>query len=202
MCEMEEDLLFRILFIVSYAAFASVRIFYRGKTRGRESAKNTEKLGWSGAALSIGILGYIAAVILYVLVPDWILFANIGLTAPIRWIGVVIAFVATSLVLWTHRVLGAQYSARQEIQQEHFIISVGPYNRVRHPMYTGFNLFSISAGIISSNLLLILFAILVLLPFPWLARKEEKMLQKEFGNEYSDYMARTGRFLPPLRKKE
>ncbi|MHA2423839.1 MAG: methyltransferase [Candidatus Thorarchaeota archaeon] len=199
---MMEELHYRILFIASYAIFASVRVYYRSKTRGREEAKTREKMDWSGAFLSFAIIGYFIAVGLYLIVPDWIQWAYIELGEPIRLIGFSVSLLGAFLVLWIHRVLGKQYSALQEIQQDHDIITVGPYSRVRHPMYTVFVLYSISVSIISSNILLILFAILIAIPFPQLARNEERMLTEEFGQDYVDYMARTGRFLPPFRRKK
>jgi protein-S-isoprenylcysteine O-methyltransferase Ste14 len=198
-----EEVYYRLLFVLSYAIFASVRIYYRTKTSlGREEAKTREKMDWSGALLSFAILGYFVAVGLYLIVPDWIQWAYVELGEPLRWIGFGVSLIGAFLVLWIHRVLGKQYSAQQEIQQDHEIITVGPYSRVRHPMYTVFILYSISVSIISSNILLIIFTILIAIPFPQLARNEEKMLTEEFGQGYVDYMARTGRFLPPFRRKE
>lgn len=199
---MEEELLFRIVFILLFATFAGVRIYYRSKTIGRESKKDYQKTDWSLLLLFIAIIGYFAGLFFYVLLPDWIAWAWVNLTSPIRWIGVFSAILAILLVFWTHRVLGEQYSARQEIQINHRLIDQGPYSRVRHPMYTGFNLFSFSVGVISSNLLLILFAVLIVIPFPWLARREEEMLLDELGEEYGHYMRRTGRFFPSFRKRE
>jgi len=197
----EEELLFRILFVVMYALFASVRIYYRGKTIGRESEKDYTKLDKSAIALSVAILGYLGSVIIYVIIPDFIQWSYIALPYLIRWLGVGIALAATILVFTTHRLLGAQYSAKQEIQKDHALISEGIYNRIRHPMYTGFNMFALAVSLISSNLLLIIFAILLALPFPWMARKEEDMLIEQFGDEYREYMTRTGRFFPPIGKR-
>ena len=197
---MEEDLMFRVLFIVSYALFAGVRVYFRGKTLGREPEKDYTETGPAGKALSLFILGYLFVVILYVLVPEWIGFTHIPLPVMVRWGGVVVALISVFLVFWTHISLGRQYSARQEIQQDHLLITEGVYSRVRHPMYTVFGLFSFSVAIISSNLLLLVFSILVFIPFPWLARHEEKMLIDKFGDEYRKYMEQTGRFLPRIRK--
>jgi protein-S-isoprenylcysteine O-methyltransferase Ste14 len=69
-------------------------------------------------------------------------------------------------------------------------------------MYTTLNLFSVSVALVSSNLLLIIFAILVALPFPWIAKREEAMLTDQFGDEYRAYMKRTGRFFPPIRHRK
>ena len=91
---------------------------------------------------------------------------------------------------------------KQEIQKEHVLISEGIYNQIRHPMYTSFITFSLAVAIISSNLLLIIFAIIVVIPFPWMARKEEEMLIEQFGQDYTEYMERTGRFFPPIRKQK
>ncbi|MFW9848600.1 MAG: methyltransferase family protein [Candidatus Thorarchaeota archaeon] len=197
-----DEIFYRILFIVSYIVFAGVRVYYRSQTRGREEAKTREEVDWSGVFLSFAIIGYFISIGLYLIVPDWIQWTYFELGEPFRLIAFGLSFCVTGLILWTHRVLGKQYSALQEIQQDHQIISVGPYSRVRHPMYTGFILYSICVSLISSNLLLILFAFLIAIPFPKLARNEERMLIREFGDEYKDYMAKTGRFLPPLRRKD
>ena len=199
---MEEELLFRILFVAIYALFASVRIYYRSKTIGRESEKDYTKLDKSTITLSVGILGYLISCIFYVILPDLIFWAYIELPSLIRCCGVGIALAATGLVLTTHRTLGAQYSAKQEIQKEHVLISEGIYNQIRHPMYTSFITFSLAVAIISSNLLLIIFAIIVVIPFPWMARKEEEMLIEQFGQDYTEYMERTGRFFPPFRRQK
>ncbi|MFW9919455.1 MAG: methyltransferase [Candidatus Thorarchaeota archaeon] len=198
---MDDELLFRVLFVASYALFAGVRIYYRGKTIGRESEKDYEVMDKSTVFLSIAILGYLALVIIYVLLPDFISWTYIGLPTMIRWFGFGLALIGTGLTLLTHKTLGAQYSAKREIQKEHVIISEGIYSHVRHPMYTSMNAFSIAVAIMSSNLLLIIFAFLVALPFPWLARKEEAMLIDQFGDDYREYMKGTGRFLPLLRKQ-
>jgi protein-S-isoprenylcysteine O-methyltransferase Ste14 len=68
-------------------------------------------------------------------------------------------------------------------------------------MYTGFNVFSLSLAVMSSNLLLLLFAVLVALPFPWIAVEEERMLLDTFGDEYREYMRRTGRFFPKILER-
>jgi protein-S-isoprenylcysteine O-methyltransferase Ste14 len=52
----------------------------------------------------------------------------------------------------------------------------------------------------TSNLLVILFAALVVIPFPWIARAEEEMLLETFGDDYREYMRRTGRFFPRMQK--
>ena len=109
------------------------------------------------------------------------------------------ALFATGLTLWIHRTLGQQYSAKLEIQKDHQLITVGPYSKVRHPMYTTLNLFSLSVSLISANILLIFFAISVAIPFYWIVRAEEELLIGQFGEEYLEYMKTTGRFFPRLR---
>jgi protein-S-isoprenylcysteine O-methyltransferase Ste14 len=56
-------------------------------------------------------------------------------------------------------------------------------------------------ALITSNLLVIFFAVLVVIPFPWIARAEEEMLLETFGEEYREYMKNTGRFFPRIQKQ-
>lgn len=197
--DMEEDLLFRILFVSVYVVFAGARFYYRGKNVGRESKKDYGKVNKSTLFLSAAILGYLGLVVVYVLLPDLIAWAYLSLPTLIRWLGFGLALIGIGLTLLTHRTLGMQYSARLEIQKEHNIITEGIYNHVRHPMYISLNTFSFAMSLMSSNLLLIIFSLLVMLPFPWIARQEESMLIDQFGDEYRNYMGRTGRFFPRIR---
>ncbi|MFW9800575.1 MAG: methyltransferase [Candidatus Thorarchaeota archaeon] len=193
---MDDELMFKIIFIAVYAVFAGVRVYYRSQTLGRTSEKEYSLRTKATVALSVAILGYFASVGLYIVAPQWIQMFHLPLPLWIRWLGVGLAVVGTVLVVWIHRTLGRQYSAKWEIQEQHELITVGPYSRVRHPMYTTFILFSSSVSLITANLLLILFAISVAIPFYWIARKEEEILIDQFGNEYIQYMKHTGRFLP------
>ena len=68
-------------------------------------------------------------------------------------------------------------------------------------MYTVLIAFSFGMSLLTANFLIIGFAILLMVPFPFVARKEEQMMLETFGDDYSDYMKRTGRFLPQMRKK-
>ncbi len=196
---MDEELVFRILFISIYAVFAGVRVYYRSQTLGRTSEKEYTQKTKAIIALILAILGYFLVMGLWIVIPQTILVFQIALPLLIRWFGVGMAVIAIALTVWIHRALGRQYSAKWEIQQGHKLIIAGPYRRVRHPMYTTLNLFSLSVSLITANLLLILFAISVAIPFFWIARAEEAILIEQFGDEYLEYMKNTGRFFPPLR---
>ena len=124
---------------------------------------------------------------------------QIPLPSVFRWFGAGLALIATALTLWIHRTLGKQYSAKLEIQTGHQLITMGPYSKIRHPMYASLNLFSLSVSLISANLLLIIFAIFVAIPFHWITKVEEELLIEQFGEEYLAYMKTTGRFVPRLR---
>ncbi|MFX0210999.1 MAG: methyltransferase [Candidatus Hodarchaeota archaeon] len=195
---MEEELIFRILFISIYAVFAGVRIYYRSQSLGRTSEKEYTQKTKAIMALILAILGYFVVIGLWIVFPQSVLLFQIPLPSLIRWGGVGMAIIAIALTVWIHRTLGKQYSAKWEIQKDHKLITVGPYSRVRHPMYTTLNLFSISVSLITANLLLILLAISVAIPFFWIARAEEDILIEQFGEEYLEYMKITGRFFPRL----
>lgn len=199
---MEEELMFRIIFVLTYSIFGSIRIYYRSQTIGRESEKEESLMDKPTIFLSVVILAYFASMFIYILIPNWIFWAHLDLHIVIRWAGLALAALGIGLLAWIHHTLGRQYAAKLEIQKEHALIKAGPYNKVRHPMYTVFILFSLAVALISSNLLMIVFAILIAIPFQWITQKEERMLTDQFGEEYQSYMKRTGRFLPLIRRKE
>jgi protein-S-isoprenylcysteine O-methyltransferase Ste14 len=196
--EVEEGLLFRLLFVGLYGVFAVIRIYFRTQNLGRESKDEESTMSKEGVFLSVVILSYFSIIFLYLLFPDWIAFAHFDYPVEIRWIGVVLGIVSIVALYWTHVTLGRQYSARLEIQQEHELVQTGVYARVRHPMYTVFISFSLAVAIVSSNWLMIFAGVLIGVGLYLITLTEEKMLTREFGEEYSEYQKRTGRFLPKI----
>ena len=199
---MDEELFFRLLFIAIYAVFFVVRIRYRvGSSRRKEPERRQKAGSWASKMLIIAILGYFVSIVLYMLDVPWVSWSRLSMPPWLRWLGVIGAASSVLLVAWTHRALGRQYSAEFAIQKDHVLVTTGPYARTRHPMYTALNMFSFSMAMMTSNLLVLLFAVLVIVPFPWIAKSEEQMLLETFGEDYREYIRRTGRFFPRILRK-
>jgi protein-S-isoprenylcysteine O-methyltransferase Ste14 len=81
-------------------------------------------------------------------------------------------------------------------QRSHHLATSGIYARIRHPQYVGF--VAIMFGFLlqwPTLVTLVMFPILVFM-YAHLARREEQDMEREFGDEYRQYAARTPRFIP------
>ena len=139
------------------------------------------------------------------IVPSWVYgtFLNFLFNGAefLQVVSVPIILFGAVLAAWASRKLGQQASDAPIVREKHNLITTGPYSRIRHPGYT-------ARMIIDFGVLLLLFNTLQfisLLTWIGLAHRkavlEEELLASEdgFGKDYSDYMLRTGRFLPRLR---
>ncbi|MGY5861223.1 MAG: isoprenylcysteine carboxylmethyltransferase family protein [Candidatus Thorarchaeota archaeon] len=202
---MADDLIYRALFVGIYALFFGVRGYYRfvkpkrNQTDQDESEPERKKFGIAESAISIFILGFLFSTILYIIGSPWIDWPQIpSYSIWLRLLGILLALASIPLLAWIHRTLDRQYSACLQIKSGHQLISTGPYARVRHPMYTVFSLFSVGIALLTGNLLIITFSLMLMFSFPWIAKKEEQMMIETFGDEYREYMTRTGRFFPKI----
>jgi len=122
---------------------------------------------------------------------------HISLAVSIRWLGVMLGALSLALFLWTHWTLGKNWSPVLAIRTDHALVVRGPYRYVRHPMYSAFFIFGTGLALSSANWLI---AITYLAPFTLLyfvrVGSEEQMLAAQFGQSYTDYIARTGRLVP------
>jgi len=96
--------------------------------------------------------------------------------------------------------LSAAWKALYEAQRTQRLATTGPYAYVRHPQYGGFILIMLGFLFQWPTLItLIMFPILVTM-YVRLARREEKEVLAEFGEEYRRYMASTPAFVPRRRR--
>ncbi len=201
---MADEMFYRVLFVLLYALFFSVRGYYRFVKPQRaepDVVEERKKFGIAEGVISFAILGYFASIILYLLNLPWFAWSQIpAFPEFIRWIGVVLTLVSVPFLWWIHKTLDRQYSPCLQIKESHRLITDGPYASVRHPMYTVFNSFSFGVSLLTANFFILGFAVILIIPFPFVAQKEEHMLLEKFGDEYAEYMKRTGRFLPRIRK--
>jgi protein-S-isoprenylcysteine O-methyltransferase Ste14 len=87
-------------------------------------------------------------------------------------------------------------------QQAHTLATSGPYTRIRHPQYAAFVLIMFGFLVQWPTLLtLAMFPVLVFM-YVRLARREEREVAAEFGQEYERYAARTPAFIPRLARPE
>jgi protein-S-isoprenylcysteine O-methyltransferase Ste14 len=141
-----------------------------------------------------------AGLVLYLLSPPWWTWTSISLGEWIQWSGVVMALVPIFFLIWVHRHLNKQWSIALELREDHKLITTGPYRYVRHPMYLGVFTYTIGLMMISLDVLVILFfAFTIWVNYRRIPR-EEQMLIQEFGDEYLEYIKRSGRLLPDFRR--
>ena len=78
------------------------------------------------------------------------------------------------------------------------MIETGLYKYVRHPIYTGLLLATLGSCVQSMAVVKFFFWFLLLALLIYKARFEEKLLAAKYST-YTDYMKRTGRFVPRLK---
>ena len=150
--------------------------------------------------LLLPFLGMQLIPIVYLLTP-WLDFADYGLPA---WASVaagavgVVVFVAAIWLLWrSHADLGRNWSSTLQIVEGHSLVTDGVFRHIRHPMYTAHLLWAIAQALLLQNWIAGLAFLVASVPL-YLRRipAEEQMMLEQFGDEYREYMKRTGGLFP------
>ena len=116
---------------------------------------------------------------------------------PAFVVGIVVLLIGLALRQWSHHTLGRFHQALVTIQDEHDLVTSGPYRLVRHPMYTGSAIAFLGVGLALGTwpgLLLVFFGTLAAM-----VRRisvEERALTQALGEEYASYAADRSRMLP------
>jgi protein-S-isoprenylcysteine O-methyltransferase Ste14 len=132
--------------------------------------------------------------------PGLVAWAQAPLPAWLRWAGAGIALSAAPLLGWTFHTLGHNLTDTVATRANSYLVTAGPYRWVRHPFYVTIFLFMTGFSLLCAvwPFALLMGAVLVLLAVR--TPLEERKLVERFGDAYVAYAARTGRFIPTLRR--
>jgi protein-S-isoprenylcysteine O-methyltransferase Ste14 len=139
------------------------------------------------------------SILLYLINPRWMSWAQVDVPEWLRWMGVGLGMVALPLLYWLFSSIGTNITQTVATKQEHALITHGPYRWVRHPLYSVGTLMFMSVALMAANWFMAIMSLLVFIMLLIRLPKEEEKLIERFGDEYRKYMKRTGRFVPPLR---
>lgn len=104
-------------------------------------------------------------------------------------------------LLWrSHSDIGKNWTMVLGIRENHILVRSGVFKYIRHPMYAAHWLWAIAQAMLLENRIAgFSFLVSLVPPCFYRMRKEEELLINEFGNEYREYMDKTGRILPLFR---
>jgi protein-S-isoprenylcysteine O-methyltransferase Ste14 len=114
----------------------------------------------------------------------------------IRWSGAAVTVFGVGFAIWARISLGRNWSAQVQIKEGHQLIRTGPYNYIRHPIYTGILLAVCGNAIALGEVRGALGFLVIALGFAKKARKEERFLASQFGAAFDEHVRHTGFFLP------
>ena len=192
--------IFRILAAVILITGMVISSYFRMKADRDTGEKISRKVDGSVMMTFIKIGGLILwlSPFVYLINPAWMAWSKIGLPEWARWLGVGVGILCDLGIYWLFSSIGSGITPTSATRTEHKLVTSGPYRWVRHPLYTvGSSLF-LSFGMMSDNWFIALMGILTFIGMAIRTPKEEANLIEKFGDEYREYMKRTGRFLPRL----
>jgi protein-S-isoprenylcysteine O-methyltransferase Ste14 len=196
--------IFRILAAVIFFTCIGISGYFRRKADRDTGEKISRKV--DGAALMtiikvVGLALWLTPLV-YLLNPNWMAWSKIGLPEWVRWLGVAIGLLCVAMIYWLFSSIGSGITPTSATRKEHKLTTSGPYRWVRHPLYTvGSSLF-IAFGMMADNWFIAALGVLAFIGMAIRTPKEEANLIEKFGDEYREYMKRTGRFLPRFSKQE
>ena len=194
------ETLFRIILPVLIIAFAAHRSYYvKNHSQPKDVTLKKRQEGIASKVSEVlGLIGFIS-VIGFVINPNWLAFASLSFPVWLRWVGIALALAGFALLQWAQVTLGKSWSDTPRMMKEQTLITSGPYQFIRHPIYTAFVLILGSALLISANWLIGLAWLgMTVLEVASRVGFEESLMLEYFGDQYREYMKKTGRLLPRL----
>lgn len=114
----------------------------------------------------------------------------------VAFAGLVLVTLGLAFAAWARDLLGRNWSGQVIIQDDHQLVTAGPYAYVRHPLYTGLLIAIVGMSLVIGDLGSVL-GVLFAVAFSSLkASREENLLATEFGTAYAKYRSQTGAMLP------
>jgi protein-S-isoprenylcysteine O-methyltransferase Ste14 len=134
----------------------------------------------------------------YLANPQWMAWSKIGLPEWVRWLGIGIGVLCTIAVYWLFSSIGSGITPTSATRRQHKLVTSGPYRWVRHPLYTIGSSMFVAFGMMADNWFIAALGILAFILMAMRTPQEEAHLIEKFGDEYREYMKRTGRFMPKI----
>ncbi len=134
---------------------------------------------------------------LFSIVPGGYVQEHTGIMSIIMYTGLLLWLLGNLIRVWGVYYQGDIFEKEVRIRAAHHLLTGGPYQLSRHPIYLGNLLAELGLGIALLAWPLVLFTILLSYSI-WnrRAKTEEKLLHNHFGKEYQEYCKRIGRWMP------
>ena len=115
---------------------------------------------------------------------------------PWRGLGALAVLGGLALTLWTLRLFEQAATTHHPYGRPSAFIIGGPYRFTRNPMYVGVTIFILGVGVLVGTPALMF----CWLAFAWIIHvrfipREERALEKQFGDEYEEYRSQVRRWL-------
>lgn len=190
--------IFRILAALILFTGTGISIYFRRKADHDSGERLSRSADGTPMMMFIRIFGLILwlSPLVYLINPAWMAWSKIGLPEWTRWFGVGLGLLCVAGIYWLFSSIGSGITPVSATRKEHKLSTNGIYRWVRHPLYSIGSTFIVSFGLIADIWLIILFGVLAFIAMAIRTPKEEANLIEKFGDEYREYMKRTGRFLP------
>ena len=176
---------FAAWFSVEYWIFRRDRPTVQGVVADRGSAKLLVRLIYAGI-LSAFACGYGVAATRIAQDPGAVFAAAIAL----MWTGLAVR-------IWAVRTLGRFFRTAIIVQDDHQLITAGPYRYLRNPSYSGALITVAGFGLAMGNWLSLICAIgATLIGYVWRIRVEEAALSERFGAAFETYRKGSWAIIP------
>ncbi len=181
---------YAVIFTVSFWCWLAFEIWMFSRDRGRQK-RNARGGGAIVIALVIGIL---VALNMPALAPGF----NIRGSYPAYFaIGILLVWAGILFRFRSIQTLGRLFSTQLVVQEQHELVTTGPYEHLRNPSYTAALVTFIGLGLGIGNWLSV--AALFVAPlvvYVFRIRVEEKMLLEAFGPAFESYKKRAWALIP------
>jgi protein-S-isoprenylcysteine O-methyltransferase Ste14 len=110
-------------------------------------------------------------------------------------LGVILCGAGVAFAIWARVYLGRNWGAPMTLRENPELVTSGPYQFVRHPIYSGFMLAMFGTALVDGTAWFIVLIIMGIY-FIYSAKIEERMMLKEFPDQYPAYLKRSKMLIP------
>jgi protein-S-isoprenylcysteine O-methyltransferase Ste14 len=164
---------------------------------GRSGGKGMKLVQRQQAAVAL-MQVFSLAIVIFAPFSDRHDFGALGGGDWLRYVGLVLFAAGFLLMNWSEATLGRLFSVQVTVQENHRLITGGPYRYVRNPRYLGIILFNLGVSLVFRSWLALILTAALAVVLLWRIQDEEALMRQEFGEEWDAYARQSWHLIPFL----